>query len=270
MPEIPDLEAIAGFLNKNLKGLTLTETDLSVPWLVRSADNLDGLIGREFTSVRRYGKFMIFEWDGDDALVVNSMLTGRWTWAEPSLRRTKATCIALRFSNDHELRYADQRRMGRWYVAPKDELDQVPGFADLGPDALAVDEETFVAQLARRRGQIKSTLTNQKFLAGIGNAYADEILWEAQLHPHRRAATFDDDDRRRLYHAVIATFEWATPLLEEHVREGLVQGKAEWRDHLRVHRKEGESCPRCGSAVRGQTKGGSETNYCLSCQPLFN
>ena len=79
--------------------------------------------------MRRYGKFMIFEWNGDDA------------------------------------------------------LDQVPGFADLDPDALAVGVETFVTQLARRRGQIKNTLTNQKFLVGIGNAYSDEILWEVRLRP---------------------------------------------------------------------------------------
>ena len=122
MLEIPDLEAIARFLNRNLKGLALTETDLSIPWPMRNADNLDVLIGREFASVRRYGKFMIFEWD-DDALVVNSMLIGCWTWTDPSLRRTKATRIALRFSNEYELRYADQRRMGRWYVVPKDALD---------------------------------------------------------------------------------------------------------------------------------------------------
>ena len=111
------------------------------------------------------------------------------------------------------------------------------GFADLGPDALAVNEETFVTHLARRRGQIKNTLTNQKFLAGIGNAYSDEILWEARLHPHLRGATLDDDDRRRLYHAIAATFEWSMPLIEEHVREGLAQSTTEWRSHLQVHRK---------------------------------
>ena len=109
----------------------------------------------------------------------------------------------------------------------------------LAEDALAIDEESFVANLRKRRGQIKNTLVNQKFIAGIGNAYSDEILWEAQIHPHRRGNTLKDEDPVRLYRAMRATFEWAMPFLEAEVSEGLYQLNEEWRDHLRVHRQEG-------------------------------
>ncbi|MDP6605154.1 MAG: DNA-formamidopyrimidine glycosylase family protein [Dehalococcoidia bacterium] len=269
MPEIPDLEAICGFMNQHLAGLAVAETELRFPWLVRSEDGLDRIAGHRFESVHRYGKFLIFEWDGDIAMVVNPMLTGRFTWADPSERRRPATAITIVFAGGNELRYSDQRKMGRWYVVPSGEVDSVPGFADLGPDALEIDEETFVAQLRRRRGMIKNTLTNQKFMAGIGNAYSDEILWEAKLHPHRTGSTLDDDDRRELYRAMHATFDWARPLLEAQVSERLYQRNEEWRDHLRVHRQEGEPCPRCGSAVKAQVRSGRETNYCLTCQPLF-
>ncbi len=270
MPEIPDLEAICGFLNEHMAGRSVEAVTLRTPWLVRSVDGLDGLVGQQFGSVRRYGKFLIFEWDGDQTLVVNAMLTGRFAWVESTQRKAAATCITLAFSGGHELRYSDQRRMGRWYVVPQGDLDAVPGFGDLAEDALAIDEESFVARLRKRRGQIKNTLTNQQFIAGIGNAYADEILWEARIHPHRRGATLEDEDRRRLYRAMRATFEWANPILAAEVAGGLRQRKEEWRDHLRVHRKQGAGCPRCGSPVKAQVQSGRETNYCLTCQPLFD
>ena len=155
--------------------------------------------------------------------------------------------------------------MGRWYLVPVEALDTVPQLAELGPDAMAVDEETFVTRLKRHAGQIKSTLTNQRFIAGIGNAYSDEILWAAGLHPHRRRATMTEEDLRRLFHAMRATMEWAIPILQAEVADRLYQSNEEWRDHLRVHRKAEQPCPRCGEPIRSQVRGGSETDYCLRC-----
>jgi formamidopyrimidine-DNA glycosylase len=270
MPEIPDLEAVSGFLNEHLAGRKVEEVTLRYPWLVRSLDGLEGLVDRKFESVHRYGKFLIFEWDGDQTVVMNAMLTGRFTWVDSGERKRSSTCITFAFSGGQELRYSDQRRMGRWYIVPSDEAGTIPGFGELAEDAMAIDEESFVAKLRKRRGQIKNTLTNQQFIAGIGNAYSDEILWEAQIHPHRKGNTLEDEDRVRLYRAMRATFDWARPILEAEVSEGLYQRNEEWRDHLRVHRKEGEDCPRCGSTVKAQVQSGRETNYCLTCQPLFD
>ena len=268
MPEIPDLEAIRGFLASRLRGGRVEATELRYPWLVRSEDGLDSLTGHEFTDVRRHGKFLIFDTDDGRLMVVNSMLTGRFQWAEPNERRRPGTCIMLAFSGGHQLRYSDARRMGRWYVVAADDLDSIPQLGELGPDAMAVDEETFLTRLKRHRGQSKNVLTNQRFIAGIGNAYSDEILWEAGIHPHRRIATMDEEERRGLYRAVRATFEWAMPILEAEVKDGLYQRNEEWRGHLRVHRREGEPCPRCGAEVRAQVSSGRDTNYCLTCQPL--
>lgn len=269
MPEIPDLEAIRGFLEPRLRGNPVSSADLAVPWLVRTgAEGLQSLAGHEFAAVRRYGKFLLFATDDERLLVVNPMLTGRFQWADATTRKRAGTCLTLVFEDGHHLRYADARRMGRWYLVPVDDLMTVPQFDELGPDALEVDEETFVQRIRRHAGQIKSTMTNQKFIAGIGNAYSDEILWEAGLHPHRRRSTMDEADVRRLYHAMRSTLEWARPILEAEVAEGLYQSNEEWRAHLRVHRKGGEPCPRCGNEVKSQVRGGSETNYCLHCQPL--
>jgi formamidopyrimidine-DNA glycosylase len=159
--------------------------------------------------------------------------------------------------------------MGRWYLVHEADLASVPQFGELGPDAMALDEAGFVARLKQHRGQIKNVLTNQRCIAGIGNAYSDEILWEAGLHPHRSRSSMDDADLHRLYHAVHAVFERSLPVIEGFLAGGLKQNKTEWREHLQVHRRGGQPCPRCGDEIRSQVLSGRETNYCLRCQPLY-
>jgi formamidopyrimidine-DNA glycosylase len=268
VPEIPDLEAIRGFLAPRLTANPIVRAEASVPWLLRSEQRLDSLCGHAVTGVRRHGKFLLFSLDDGRVLVVNPMLTGRFHWAAPGERKRPGTCLLLALEDGHELRYADAKRMGRWYLLPEDGLASIPQWAHLGPDALAITEEEFLTGLKRHRGQAKNVLTNQEFVAGIGNAYADEILWEARIHPHRRVATLDEEQRRELYRAMRAVFEWARPILEAEVREQLSQSNEEWRDHLRVHRKADQPCPRCGTPVRAQVRSGRETDYCLTCQPL--
>ncbi len=268
MPEIPDLEAVRGFLGTALAGRPVEAVEVRLPWLIRSEQRLESLVGHVLGPVERRGKFLLITVDDGRTVVMNAMLTGRLQWAEAGTRRRPHYAVILAFAAGRELRYMDARRMGRWYVVPAAQLHSVPQLADLGPDALAVTEDDFIERLRRHRGQIKPTLTNQRFVAGIGNAYSDEILWGARLHPHRRRATMDDEEQRRLYRAMGDVYRWAIPIVAREVAEGLNQSTQEWRAHLRVHRRAGEACPRCGSTVRGQRRGGSETNYCLSCQPL--
>ena len=269
MPEIPDLEAIRGFLAPRLAANPVTAVETRLPWLVRTgAADLETLAGHAFVDVRRLGKFLLLTTDDGHVLVVNPMLTGRFRWALPEDKRTPTPAIVLAFADGHELRYADERRMGRVYLVPIDDLATVPQLGELGPDALATSEDEFVQRLRRRGGQLKNTLTDQQFIAGIGNAYSDEILWEAGFHPHRRGATLDDDGRRELYRAMRRVFDWAEPILQAHVQDGLRQRTEEWRDHLRVHRKAGQPCPRCGKEIRGRSSGGRETNFYVGCQPL--
>lgn len=270
MPEIPDLEAIRHYLWPRIDGHAVTGAGAPLPWLVRTgAAELETLAGRCFTGIRRAGKFLLFDTDDERILVVNPMLTGRFHWEQSG--GTVRNGVALRISFDHgyDLRYSDERRMGRWYLVRADSLDQVPQMEKLGPDALEVDEETFVHRLMARRGQLKSVLTNQEVIAGIGNAYSDEILWEAGIHPHRRRTDLDEEAVRRLYRAMCSTLERSIEIVEERARVEGLGTKTEWREHLQVHRRMGETCPRCGSEIRGQVRGGSETDYCLTCQPLF-
>jgi formamidopyrimidine-DNA glycosylase len=259
MPEIPDLEAIRHYLKPRLEEREIARAEAPIPWLVRTgADGLQSLIGHRFIDILRHGKYLLFNIEDGRVLVVNAMLTGRFHWVEAGTKKPARLGVVFGFDDGHELRYSDMRRMGRFYLTDPDHLDVVPQFSKMGPDVMAIDEADFTDRIAKRRGQIKNTLTNQEFVAGIGNAYSDEILWEARLHPHRKRSTMDDEIER------------SSKTVDEIVQSEGIGRKEEWREHLSVHRKAGEPCPRCGTPIKGQTRGGSETNYCVQCQPLFD
>jgi len=270
MPEIPDLEAVRRYLKPRLEDHTITSASAPIPWIVRTgADGLEDLVGHQFVDILRHGKYLLFNLDDGRVLVVNAMLTGRFHWDEAGAKKPGRLAVVFGIDDGHELRYSDIRRMGRFYLTDPEHLDVIPQFPKMGPDVLAIDEDEFTGLIAKRRGQIKNTLTNQEFVAGIGNAYSDEILWEARLHPHRKRSTMDDDDIHNLYTAIHTILDRSCEVVDEIVQNEGLGKKAEWREHLSVHRKTGEPCPRCGTPIKGQTRGGSETNYCVQCQPLF-
>jgi formamidopyrimidine-DNA glycosylase len=124
------------------------------------------------------------------------MLTGRFQYVQPSARKFAKTCMALTLEDGWQLRYSDQRLMGKIYVVPADDVMTVPMFADMGPDALDVSEEEFRARIRKHTGAVKNILTNHKFIAGVGNAYSDEILFEARIAPFRKRTELSDDESR--------------------------------------------------------------------------
>ena len=269
MPEVPDLEAIRKFFNKTISGRTIerVETFIPVPIRVPRDEFIRLLTGDTLGDVHRHGKFLIFTLASGRIMVINPMLTGRFNLAEPKTKRHAKTCFLLGLDDGNELRYADQRLMGRVYLVPADQLESVPQFAEMGPDVLspALTEEVFAERLRKYSGQIKSILVNHKFIAGVGNAYSDEILWEARLHPYKKRTSLSDEDVKRLYHATRDVLAWAEPIVAEKMTESL--DYSEWRDHLRVHRRGGQPCPRCGATISEITAGQRITSFCRTCQP---
>jgi len=268
MPEIPDLEAISGFLNRRLPGVRIERAQALIPVVFRVPKaELEGTLGGNvFGQTTRRGKFLLFDLESGHKLVVNAMLTGRFQYVGPEEKRRAKTCMLLALSDGHELRYSDERLMGKVYLVPEEGLRQVPQFAEMGPDALDKDltEEVFAQRLRRHNGMIKSILTNFRFVAGIGNAYADEILWVAGLHPYRKRSTLSEDDVHRLYEAIRSVLEWAIAIVAERMKDGLVY--QEVRDHLRVHRRGGQPCPVCGTRISEITAGQRITSFCRNCQ----
>lgn len=267
MPEIPDLEAIRGFLNDRLPGTRIERAEFIIPTIFRvtKEDFVETLEGNTFVETQRHGKFLLFALESGHLLVINAMLTGRFQYLQPEVKRHARTCMVLGLENGWELRYRDQRVMGKVYLVPTDALATVPQFADMGPDALAVSQEEFAQRIRRFTGQIKNILVNHKFIAGIGNAYSDEILFAAGIHPYRKRTTLSDDDVERLYGAMGKVFAWATPIVAEQMREEL--NYEERRDFLKIHRRGGEQCPVCGTRISEITAGQRITNFCRVCQP---
>ena len=193
MPEIPDLEAIRGFLNERLPGVTIERAEVLIPVVFRVTkdDFVHTLEGNSFGETKRHGKFLLFPLADGHLLVINAMLTGRFQYVQAEQKRPAKTCMALALENGWELRYWDARLMGKIYLVPVDRLLDVPQFADMGPDALAVSREEFAQRIRKFTGQIKNILVNHRFVAGIGNAYRRRA--DARGAGLRRAARLPQD-----------------------------------------------------------------------------
>jgi len=267
MPEIPDLEAIRGFLNERVPGVTIERAEFLIPVVFRVPKDefVSTLAGDVFGETQRRGKFLLFALKSKRLLVINAMLAGRFQYLPPETKRGARTCMVIALANGCELRYRDERVMGKVYLVTQDKLMTVPQFSDMGPDALEVSPEEFAQRIRKFTGMIKNILVNYKFIAGIGNAYADEILFAAKLHPYRKRTTLSDADVERLYAAMRRVFDWATPIVAEQMRDDL--NYEERRDFLKIHRKGGEPCPVCGTRISEITAGQRITDFCRNCQP---
>jgi formamidopyrimidine-DNA glycosylase len=271
MPEIPELEAIRGFLGQRLPGQEIMSAVVRIPVVVRTpAQELRETLPLDrFGPVERHGKVLLFTLASGRVLAVNPMLTGRFQYVEPGHKLFAKTCLVLGVEGGRELRYLDERVMGKVYLVDRDALPSLPGWAGNGPDLLdpKLTEDHWLERLRPYRGGIKNILVNARFVQGIGNAYADEILWEAKINPYTPKTKIGEDDLRRLYRAALDVMAWATPLVAERMTRGDTLDYEERRDFLRVHRRGGEPCPRCGSRITEITAGQRITDFCRTCQP---
>jgi formamidopyrimidine-DNA glycosylase len=273
MPELPDLTIVAEELQARATGRLVLDASAPTPILMRATPaELAKLAGMTITSATRRGKFLLlaFARDGVDELVLaaNPMLAGRFWLLDKGGQKVRArTGLRLRFSDGGELRYVDREMLGKLYLVPPDGLDAIPGWTEMGPDADDPDLtlELFRERIRRHPGELKSLLRNSRFVAGIGNAYSDEILWEAQLAPLRRRSTLTPEEIERLYAAMRSVLADATARVRKLVPPDI---HLQHREFLKVHLRGGEPCPRCGRVLR-QIGGDEATTFCRTCQPPF-
>jgi formamidopyrimidine-DNA glycosylase len=271
MPEIPDLEAHAAYFNKRLPGVGIETAERPLAWIVRATpEEFEGrLPGQTLAKVHRHAKMLFFRLESGDFIVVHAMLTGRYQYVEPKTKMRSKTAWVLGLGNGMQLRYFDDRRMGRTFVAREDEFaGKLPRWTEMGPDVMSagLTEDAFVALMTKSRGMIKNIITNERTVAGIGNAYSDEVLWEAHLHPFRKRSDIPEEGLRTLFRSIRAVMEWSTPIVTQLTEEKGLPVKM-YRDHLRIHhRPEGATCPRDGHRISAITTGGRETNFCRECQ----
>ncbi|HEX6032738.1 MAG TPA: DNA-formamidopyrimidine glycosylase family protein [Tepidiformaceae bacterium] len=271
MPEIPELEAIRGFFNEQIRGKEIATAETRIPPVFRTpaSELRETLPGDTFGEVLRHGKFLLFPLASGRVLAINPMLTGRFQYLDPTPKLPAKTCLVMNIKDGKQLRYVDDRLMGKVYLVAAEQLGAIPNWATNGPDLLdpKLTEEAWLAAIKKYRGQIKGVLTNAEFVQGIGNAYSDEILWEAKVNPYTARTKLSEDELRELYRAAHRVMEWATPLVREAMVKGDTLDYEERRDFMRVHRLGGKPCPRCGSNISEITANQRVTSFCRTCQP---
>ena len=267
MPEAPELQVAVEFLRPRLPGQAIADAQVLKPSVVRSlaAPLSDDAVGREFVTIQRRGKFLVLGLSGGYALVINPKLTGGLQYVAGKQRVLKKTCVRFGLSDGSDLRYVDDRQMGQFYYVPAEQVESVPGLAEQGPDMLDdFSFEDFKAALKGFSGEIKGVLTRGRVISGIGNAYADEILFRAGVYPFKKRRALSDDELRRIHRC---SREVVLDAIEE-VRQRMgdrIDHKA--RDFLAVHNKGGQPCPQCGNAITELRANLRITSYCRRCQP---
>ncbi|MGW0364055.1 Fpg/Nei family DNA glycosylase [Streptomyces sp. NPDC002990] len=270
MPELPEVEALREYLDEHLTGRVVERVlPLAVSVLKTYDPPLTALEGQRAGPTMRCGKFLALP-IGDLHLVTHLARAGWLRWhdtlpAQPPRpgKGPLALRVVLEGGGGFDLTEAGtQKRLAVYVVRDPRE---VPGIARLGPDPLAADfdRDAFAALLAGERRQIKGVLRDQSVIAGIGNAYSDEILHRAKVSPFKLAASFDEDQTTRLYTALQDTLREAVGR-EQGVAAGKL--KAEKKSGLRVHGRAGEPCPVCGDTVRSVSFADSSLQYCATCQ----
>ncbi len=263
MPELPDLLHVQGKLRARLLGRTVTGERLREPVVLRCLvhGNLSLLLGRTLHEVGRRAHFLVFHFDGFD-LAVNPMLAGRFRFAEPGARDEASLAFALAFG-DVELRYLDDKKMGKAYLTTAGDLKVIPTLDTIGVDLLSAQftRERFESLLRHRRDQVRAFLLDKRALDSLGNAYADEVLFEAGIHPKTWCRSLSHDDAVRLHDAIVNVLQHA--VAEVARRDEPIEVKV--RDFLKVRLK--ADCPRCGARIRKAGVKGMDAYFCPRCQP---
>jgi len=274
MPELPEVETICqGLINEAVVGRVIQAVNLDHPPLVREMSARvfqHCLAGRCIEGIRRRGKYILFDLDGPQTLIVHLRMTGKWVLADPLTERS-AHCHLVMFLDDRrELRYLDSRKFGRFLLT----RDPEQTLSGLGPEPLKplFSLKDFRLRTKGRTKALKALLLDQSFVAGIGNIYADEALWEARIHPSSSVSGLDLSSQGRLYRAIRRVLRRGLRNLGTSLGRGQTHyysvggRRGRNQDQLKVFRRDGEPCPRCRTPIEKKRVAGRGTHFCPVCQ----
>ena len=267
MPEAPDLEVVKEYFTERVVGHPVAWTKVLRPTVLRSlaGDFELDVAGRVLEAIERRGKYLLLWFSEDRCIAVNPMLTGAFQYCDKGARTLKKTCIAMGLRDGKEMRYLDDRQMGRVYYVRTEQLGDVPRLLDQGPDVLSdISYADFSSRLRTFRDEIKGVLTRGSFVGGIGNAYSDKILFAAGIFPFRKSRSLSEEDVRCLYDQSKNELNAAIDEIRGRVGDNI---HIKIRHFLKVHNKGGEPCPKCGGSITQITANQQITSYCRRCQP---
>jgi formamidopyrimidine-DNA glycosylase len=271
MPELPEVESLAAFLRGHATGHAVARADAASFSVLKTFDPpLTDLSGQVITEVGRHGKFLDLATDQGLHLIMHLARAGWLRWRDdlptaPPKPGKSPLAFRLRLDDGSGFDLTEQGSHKRLAVYLVRDPAEVPGVATLGPDPLAADftRDTLASLLAGRRMQVKGVLRDQRIIAGIGNAYSDEILHAARLSPFKMADKITDDELLRLHAAIRETL---TGALDRQLGQRAATLKGEKRAGLQVHARTGLPCPVCGDTVREVSFADTSLQYCPTCQ----
>ncbi len=273
MPELPEVETVVRGLRTVIIGKVLSEVVCRFPKINR--DNPRGwkqaLKGRRFLTVRRRGKNILIDLSGDLTLWVHLKMTGHFHLAGRNTPPGRHDLVLFGLKGQkHQLRYQDTRRFGRIRLFPTQTVMIQPGLVDLGPEPLEISRQDFIARLQRSARMIKPALLDQRFLAGIGNIYADECLFRAKIHPRQQTDRISKQKLDALYASIGEVLTAAIDKMGTTVDSyaGIHGQFGGFQAYLQAYGRKGEPCFRCQTAIRREVIGSRAAHFCPRCQRL--
>jgi formamidopyrimidine-DNA glycosylase len=276
MPELAEVETVARGL-RPLAGRRILAVRFGKTDFIEHPDLIESLLpGSRLVEVRRHGKMLLFEFVSAAPasspsplwLIVHLGMTGQLVIHDAAHPAAPHTHVWFSLDDGRELRYTDIRRFGHIRIASTEELATI--VAPLGADPLELTEAEFRRRLGTRHARVKALLLDQHVLRGLGNIYADESLWRARLHPMRQGSDLSEEELGRLWRAIRAVVSEAIRLggtsISDYVDALGRQGG--YQKRLRVYRRNGRRCPRCGETIKRLIVAGRGTHFCPRCQPI--
>ncbi len=273
MPEMPEVEIIRRQLTDKIIGHTIADVTINLPRLFKwpaVSEVKAQLIHQKITSLRRQGKYLLFKLSNEKILVVHLRMTGRLLYQKVNQSYDPYTRIVFHLDGGQVLIYADTRTLGTLYVMNEAELVRISGLASMGPEPCSPEftMDYFSRNLAKRHGNLKALLLNQRFIGGLGNIYVDECLAVAGINPERKASDLSRLEIEKLHEAINTV-----------IKEGIEDGGTTFRDYknseghsgshqhnLWVYHRTGQPCRRCGGIIVKKVVAGRGTHYCPNCQ----
>jgi formamidopyrimidine-DNA glycosylase len=267
MPELPDVENYVAAIAERANGRRLTRVELVNPFLLRTVEpSLESAVGRSVVGVRRLGKCVVLELEGELFLVIHLMIAGRLHWTdagEAPMKRARLAAFVFESGVLSLTEAGTKRRASLRVVAGKAALRALDRG---GLEPLVCSRDEFTERLRAENHTLKRALTDPRLFAGIGNAYSDEILHSARLSPMKLSRALDDEEIARLHAAVVTTLREWTDRLRGEANGAFPREVTAFRPEMAVHGRFGRPCPVCATPVQRIVRGETECNYCPKCQ----
>lgn len=273
MPELPEVETVRRTLTPAIGARIAAVRTSGKPLHMNRpvpVAALRRLVGHRVTALRRHGKYLLVDTDGPDTLLVHLGMSGRFRLTADAAPLAPHTHVVLALHDGRELRYSDPRRFGQIDVVRRADEARHPALAELGRDPLVhgLDAAWLHAAARRRKVSLKSFLLDQSVIAGVGNIYASEALWQVGLRPSRRTSRLTAPQARALARAVIAVLQRSLTKGGTSLRDFVDAdgNEGENAHYLKVYGRAGEPCPRCRTSIRRTIIQGRATFFCPTCQ----